>query len=164
MNYMCCEHLPEVLELAWRTEMSETDDKPKMKWEHAPDDLVQTFMGAVKVLPGVEVRKMFGYPCVFFRGQMFSGLHQSSMIVRLSDEDRAVFMTQGARPFEPMPGRPMKEYVVVPLAVISNEEQLDAWLIKHCNMLHPFLPKPPGRKSRMSITCPMEQVMPNLCF
>jgi hypothetical protein len=47
------------------TIMTETGKKPEMKWEHAPDALVQTFMDTVKFLPGIQVRKMFGYPCAF---------------------------------------------------------------------------------------------------
>jgi TfoX/Sxy family transcriptional regulator of competence genes len=109
--------------------MAETGTKPKMTWEHAPETLVQTFMSAVHFLPGVQVRKMFGYPCAFFQGQMFTGLHQSSMILRLADADRAEFLKiNGAASFEPMPGRPMREYVVVPAAVLEKAEILDFWL------------------------------------
>ncbi len=88
------------------------------KWHAAPADLVRVFGEMVRLMPGVEVRKMFGYPCAFFQGQIFAGLHQESMILRLSEEDRARFLTiEGASQFEPMAGRPMREYVVIPPAL-----------------------------------------------
>src|SRR3989442_2029665 len=82
------------------------------KWRRAPDALIQQFGRAVEGLPGVESRKMFGYPAVFVNGNMFAGLFHDSMILRLNAEDRDTF--PGAAPFEPMPGRPMREYVVAP--------------------------------------------------
>ena len=42
------------------------------KWTKAPDALVALFGDAIKGLPGVEARKMFGYPAAFVNGNMFS--------------------------------------------------------------------------------------------
>ncbi len=99
------------------------------KWHAAPEDLVSMFGEMVRPLPGVDLRKMFGYPCAFFQGQMFAGLHQESMILRLSEEDRARFLTiDGASQFEPMAGRPMREYVVVPPALFGQPSDVTAWL------------------------------------
>jgi TfoX/Sxy family transcriptional regulator of competence genes len=99
------------------------------KWHAAPADLVRVFGEMVQPLPGVAVRKMFGYPSAFFQGQMFAGLHQESMILRLSEEDRARFLTiEGASQFEPMAGRPMREYVVIPPAMIGQTSDVTAWL------------------------------------
>ena len=62
---------------------------------------------------------------------MFSCLFQSSMILRLSEEDRAVFASRhGARPFEPTPGRGMREYMAVPDEILGSAKLLDAWLRK----------------------------------
>lgn len=88
----------------------------KGKWQHAPQELITIFLEAVKYLPEAETCKMFGYPCAFVNGQMFTGPHQDPMILRLSEADRAIFRAlDGAHPFEPMPGRPMREYSVVPV-------------------------------------------------
>ena len=52
-----------------------------------------------------ERRKMFGYPCAFVAGNLFTGLHQENVIVRLAERDRvAAIGTEGARLFEPMSG------------------------------------------------------------
>ena len=73
---------------------------------------------------------MFGYPVAFTKTQMFASLFQDKMIVRLSDADREALGRDGARPFEPMPGRPMREYVVVPEAVRESPSTLRSWLAK----------------------------------
>jgi hypothetical protein len=60
---------------------------------------------------------------------MFAGLFQDSMTLRLPESDRAVFLKQkGAKVFEPMPGRPMREYVVVPDWMLREEEPLSGYL------------------------------------
>jgi TfoX/Sxy family transcriptional regulator of competence genes len=97
------------------------------KWTKAPESLVTRFADAIERLPTVEARKMFGYPAAFVNGNMFAGLFQSSMMVRLSEDDRRRLR---ASPFEPMPGRPMREYVVVPEEVLGSSTTLDEWLRK----------------------------------
>jgi TfoX/Sxy family transcriptional regulator of competence genes len=112
------------------------------KWQHAPQELVAIFLEAVKYLPEAETRKMFGYPCAFVNGQMFTGLHQDNMILRLSEADRAAFRAlDGAHPFEPMPGRPMREYSVVPDSMLHNLPELDAWLAKSFKYAKSLPPK-----------------------
>lgn len=99
------------------------------KWQKAPAELVRVFGEMVQPLPGVELRKMFGYPSAFFHGQMFAGLFGESMILRLSEEDRARFLAiDGASQFEPMAGRPMREYVAVPPAMVGQPSEVAGWL------------------------------------
>ncbi|MGH2521985.1 MAG: TfoX/Sxy family protein [Anaerolineales bacterium] len=122
------------------------------KWRPAPEALVQVFDKAIQALPDVQPRKMFGYPCAFTRGQMFAGLHQESMILRLEENDRTRFLGQaaGVRMFEPMPGRPMREYVVVPQAILTSEPGLAQWLKKsfeYAQSLPPKVKKAPRAKS-----------------
>ena len=68
---------------------------------------------------------MFGYPCAFVNGNMFTGLHQDNMIVRLPEERReALKETGGASSFEPMKGRVMREYVALSAADIGTPDTL----------------------------------------
>jgi TfoX/Sxy family transcriptional regulator of competence genes len=75
---------------------------------------------------------MFGMPCAFVQGQMFAGLYENSLMMRLSEEDRQKFLetVPGAAPFSPMPGRTMREYVEVPPVVLDSAEILEVWLNK----------------------------------
>jgi len=121
--------------------------EPGRKWRPAPEELVRAFAATVQSLPGVESRRMFGYPCAFANGQMFAGLHQENMIIRLPDEERARFLElEGASAFEPMPGRPMREYVVAPPAMITDEGPLRSWMEKALAYARSLPPKPSKSK------------------
>jgi len=96
---------------------SKKDQPPRIS--KAPDALVRLFAEALSSIPDATQRKMFGYPAAFLGGHMFTGLYRDQWIVRLGPADREeATRTAGARPFEPMPGRVMKEYVVLAEAVV----------------------------------------------
>ena len=101
------------------------------KWKPAPVEAVTAFEAATSELHGAEPRKMFGYSCIFAKGNMFAGLHEAGMVLRLSENQRAEFLRlKGAEPFEPMPGRVMREYVVVPGGLLDAPEKLRVWVEK----------------------------------
>jgi TfoX/Sxy family transcriptional regulator of competence genes len=109
--------------------MSEKSEKTTPKWRPVPPEMTRMFDDLLTDLPLAERRQMFGCPCAFVGGQMFAGLHQENMMLRLAEADRAEFLgLDGARPFEPMDGRPMREYVTVPPALLASPEQLGRWL------------------------------------
>lgn len=102
-----------------------TDRKNDSKWRKSPADLVDLFASELPDDPAIEKRQMFGYPCAFVNGNMFTGLHQEALIVRLGEDDRKRLIDEaGASQFEPMPGRPMREYVALPEKVLKDREQL----------------------------------------
>jgi TfoX/Sxy family transcriptional regulator of competence genes len=97
-------------------------------WKKTPPDLVAAFDNAVPASPKITRRPMFGYASAFVNGNMFAGTFQDAIVVRLAETDRAALLkVKGAAPFEPM-GRPMKEYVVVPSAIVVKPKELGAWL------------------------------------
>jgi TfoX/Sxy family transcriptional regulator of competence genes len=101
------------------------------KWEKSSPAIVQVFEKALSAVPQAQSRKMFGYPAAFVNGQMFASLFGDNFILRLPEAERAAFVQKhDAHVFEPMPGRPMREYVVVPPSVVQSATQLDAWLGK----------------------------------
>jgi TfoX/Sxy family transcriptional regulator of competence genes len=100
-----------------------------LKWEKAPEDVMEAFGAALPDDALVQRRKMFGFPCAFVNGNMFAGVHQRDVVVRLPEERRAELLASGAaRQFEPMPGRPMREYLVVPDADLEDQAALGRWL------------------------------------
>lgn len=101
-----------------------------MKRGPSPPALIRVFDAGVTSLRGTERRKMFGYPAIFVNGNMFAGLVGDRMIVRLGETDRAKFLAVcGAEPFVAM-SRVMKQWVVVPSAMLKSSVTLKAWL-KH---------------------------------
>lgn len=74
---------------------------------------------------------MFGYPALFANGNMFAGTYQDKIVVRLPEAERSELLKlKDAGAFEPMPGRPMKEYAVVPPQVIARSSALTTWMEK----------------------------------
>ena len=72
--------------------------------------------------PDVTQRQMFGYPCAWIGGNMLTGLFAEQWWVRVSEPDRvALLALPGAHPFEPMPGRAMGSYVVLPAEVAASD-------------------------------------------
>jgi TfoX/Sxy family transcriptional regulator of competence genes len=104
---------------------------PTPPWRKSPDELAAIFRAALPSGPGVERRQMFGYPAAFVNGNLATGLHQDQVIVRLPAAERKVLLAKkGARTFEPMPGRPMVEYVVVPPNLVAKSDALAGWIRK----------------------------------
>lgn len=124
------------------------------KFLPAPEKLIGVFNTIVKDLPEAEPRKMFGYPCAFVNDQMFVGVFQDRLMLRLSDEDRARFLKlPGAKRFEPTPGRVMREYVELSPALLDSQAELKRWLkrgLAYAKSLPPKTKRPksarPARK------------------
>jgi TfoX/Sxy family transcriptional regulator of competence genes len=101
-----------------------------MRLEKPPPSLVALFEARIAGT-GAERRSMFGQPCAFSGGNMCAGLFGDALFVRLGEAERgALLALPGARPFEPMPGRPMREYVVVPPSMRADAAALDGWIAK----------------------------------
>ena len=98
-----------------------------VKMDEPSDRVVEIFKGVVPGGPEAEERKMFGQPCAFVHGNMFMGLFGDLFQVRLKPEDRECALEAGAMPFEPM-GRAMREYVVLPPAILGDPEALRHWV------------------------------------
>jgi len=112
-----------------------------MKFEKADPQIVSLFDDiAPGTERGVEKRKMFGYPCRFLNGNMFMGVHNNNIFLRLSEKDRTDFVRMGGRAFEPMPGRIMKEYVVVPKGMMKSPGLKD-WIERSLTYASSISPK-----------------------
>ena len=83
-----------------------------------PDEGSKEFFGSVLPDdPRITIRPMFGNISAFVNGNMFAGLFGDDLFVRLSDESRKELLEEkGASLLEPMKGKHMKEYVVLPNA------------------------------------------------
>jgi TfoX/Sxy family transcriptional regulator of competence genes len=101
-----------------------------MAWTKSPQSLIDLFDKSVPSSVTVSRRKMFGYPAAFANGNLFIGLHQNDFIVRLSEEDRTRFSAEyGERIFEPMKGRPMREYVRLPEELLTEARAVDQTIV-----------------------------------
>jgi TfoX/Sxy family transcriptional regulator of competence genes len=119
------------------------------KWKPAPATLVKAFAGFVAVIPDVTQRKMFGYPAAFVNGHLFAGLFENSLVLKLPAGSRSKLLKlPGAACFEPIPGRRMGEFVVVPPSFVDNRARLKPWLEAAYAYVKSFPPK--TNKKRIS--------------
>ena len=113
----------------------------------SPDELVERFAELVPDAPGVQRKKMFGYPCAVLGGRMFMGLHGEKLVLKLPDAERETLLTlQGAEPFEPMPGRPMREFVAVSSAFAEDAAAIQPWIDAALTYATSQPAKPPAKK------------------
>jgi TfoX/Sxy family transcriptional regulator of competence genes len=100
-----------------------------MSW---PKASVEKEMLLEELLSGIDChrKRMFGAPVFFANQSMFAGVFADDIFLRLGEEDRARFLKEnkGARTFEPVPGRLMREYVIAPHALLKAKESMRAWL------------------------------------
>jgi TfoX/Sxy family transcriptional regulator of competence genes len=102
-------------------------------WRKPDEELVRLLDETVAGLDfddPVDYRPMFGCPAYFTGGNLFAGVWQETWMLRLSGDDRATVTAAGGRPFEPMPGRAMKEYVALPPAMLTDRDAATAWVRK----------------------------------
>jgi len=119
-----------------------------MKWQKSSQGLIDLFESVMPGPPAAQ-RKMFGYPAGFVNGNMFMGLFQESMILRLPTGPREEFIqVHDANIFEPMAGRPTREYVAVPQPVLQDKKKLAAWVAKALDYGASLKPKSSAAKSK----------------
>ena len=118
-----------------------------MAWTKSPQSLIDLFDKSVPSSVTVSRQKMFGYPAAFANGNLFIGLHQNDFIMRLSKEDRARFSAEyGERIFEPMKGRPMREYVRLPEELLTDAGKRRPWIKRSLQYAEGIKPKARRKK------------------
>jgi TfoX/Sxy family transcriptional regulator of competence genes len=111
-----------------------------MAWKKSPKELTDFLDEKMKDV-NCEKRKMFGFPAYFINGNMFTGTFEEQMFLRLSQKDREDIQGEheDIKSFEPMKGRAMKEYVVVPKSLYENNDEYALWVkksIEYVSSLH----------------------------
>jgi TfoX/Sxy family transcriptional regulator of competence genes len=114
----------------------------KNKWRKASEAMGEYLADAVADLE-CEPRKMFGCPCYFVNNNMFAGVHQEVIIMRLSPDDRAAIVKEHDEVgnFEPMEGRPMREYMALPETIVEDEQEFQKWMDKSYTFASSLPPK-----------------------
>lgn len=119
-----------------------------MKIPKADVRVTRIFEELTPTTRGVTSKKMFGQPAAFVNGNLFMGVFGENLFVRLSVSDRTVARTSaGFAPFEPMPGRAMKEYWVIPRSVVENRVEARQWVARSLTYALTLAAKRPKRTS-----------------
>ena len=104
-------------------------------WKRVPSELAARFDAALPVLPEVERRKMFGCPAAFVNGNLFAGLHEDRLMLRLpalAKEHPCVLL-----------GRTMKEYGLFADALEMSDRDLARWITQAYAFARALPAKPP---------------------
>jgi TfoX/Sxy family transcriptional regulator of competence genes len=117
-----------------------------MPWKKANIALIEMLEEAVRSF-NCDRRMMFGSPTFFVNGNMFAGVFEDSILLRLSESDhRDIFARYDeVKPFTPMEGRVMREYVTFPESVASDAGVFGEWLARSYDYAASLPPKEPRR-------------------
>jgi TfoX/Sxy family transcriptional regulator of competence genes len=119
---------------------------PPSKLPKPTEETKDFFASVVPDHPGVKIRPMFGQLSAFVNGNMFMGIFGDDVFVRLPEDDRGSLMREGGRPFEPMSGRPMRGYVVLPTAWRDEPSRIREWAARSLDHAEELPPKRPKSK------------------
>lgn len=115
----------------------------------SPPELVERFDTIAAEYPEATRRLTFGYPCLYVGGNMVSGLFESSWHVKLGPEERRELEAiPGAAQFEPMPGRPMTGFTLIPSSIIDDDEAIRRWVKRATEFGLTLPPKVPKAKAK----------------
>ena len=121
-------------------------------WRKPDADLVallDAIIAGSDVDAPVDFRPMFGCSAYFIGGNLFAGVWQDMVMLRLPEDQRELACAAGAAPFEPMPGRPMKEYVAMPARMVGDPATAAGWVGRaaaYAASLPPKQKKPRAKK------------------
>ncbi len=92
-----------------------------LNWEK-PSEGLSIFLAGKLSHIDCEKRKIFGQIAYFINGNMFTGIHQSSLFLRFSSETKTELMSKhrNLAHFEPKQGVIMKEYITIPIDLLED--------------------------------------------
>ncbi|MCL7410977.1 MAG: TfoX/Sxy family protein [Methanosarcinaceae archaeon] len=95
-----------------------------------------------------QKKLMFGSKVYFVNNNMMCGVHQDDIFIRLLEQDKEEILSLNdeVSPFEPMKGRTMKQYVVLPESLYNEFEKLDEWLERSYKYVSSLPLKEPKKK------------------
>lgn len=113
-----------------------------LKWEKPSEELMDLLTAKLENVE-CEKRKMFGQYAFFIDGNMFTGVFQSRIFLRLSSESKSKTMElyPEISHFEPRKGQIMKEYIAIPPQIAENEELFGQFLDSSINYVASLPPK-----------------------
>jgi TfoX/Sxy family transcriptional regulator of competence genes len=117
------------------------------KWDKASQELIDLLEMVLSPYNHTK-RKMFGSPSYFINNNMFAGVHEDVIFLRLSEIAREELLLEdsNAEHFDPLEGRPMREYLVITEEIYRDVNQLEKWISKSIKFVSSLPPKQPKKK------------------
>jgi len=101
-----------------------------MAWTKIPPEHHSLFRAALPVDRRIETLQMFGGVAAKVNGNFFGGTFGLSVMLQLSDADRATALAlEGASPFDPMgKGAIRTDKVQMPESIMDDADELRSWV------------------------------------
>lgn len=116
-----------------------------MSWSTPEPERVALFDETVCADPRVERRTLFGCPAAFVGGHLAGTVFRDQLVLRIAASALdALHEGRTPLPFEPLPGRRMRELYVVPRGVESDRDELARWIAHALDRVAAWPPKTPG--------------------
>jgi hypothetical protein len=117
--------------------------------DKASPELLARFNDLVDIVADADRKLVFGSPTCLVGGNMFFGVHASGLFVKLPADAAQELLAAGGVAFEPMPGRAMGGFYVLPETLPEQE----LWLrrsYEYARTLAPKTPKAGNKKSAVA--------------
>jgi TfoX/Sxy family transcriptional regulator of competence genes len=113
-----------------------------MQWEKPSQELTSLLVNNMEPF-GAQKKTMFGSTCYFMNGNMFTGVHRNHIFLRLSEQDREGVkeLFKDTTHFEPVEGRPMREYMNLSPLLYRDDAQFKLWIARSMKYVGSLPPK-----------------------
>ncbi len=104
-------------------------------------------------LPAVSCKAMFGGHGLYQESTFFGIIHQGRFYLKTNAMTESAYAARGMQPFRPNGRQLLKHYYEVPVEILEDAEQLEAWASRAiapptAQLTLPFLDHPPARALR----------------
>ncbi len=103
-------------------------DRVMPSFTKSPPELVERFLAVMAEYPDAQQKPMFGFPAAFVGGNLATSLFRDRWVVRLPDAEIDAAKAGGAGSFEPVTGKPMKAFVTIPAADVTDDAAIRGWV------------------------------------
>lgn len=100
-----------------------------MEWKKPSQQLIKFLIEQMET-HAAQKKTMFGSTVYFANDNMFIGVHEDHIFLRLPEPGRKELLSAypGAAQFEPIKGRPMREYMTIPPELYEDREAFNKWI------------------------------------
>ncbi len=117
-------------------------DRLNPKWQKSSIEL-EELLDIMLNFHNVTKRRMFSSQAYFANGNMFVGVFEDTIFLRLPEKDRELIKDQynDIEHFEPLEGKKMREYLVINDQIFGNIPEFEKWLDKSYQYASKIPPK-----------------------
>jgi DNA transformation protein len=91
------------------------------------EDFLEYVLDQLSRMPALASRRMFGAIGLYQGPVFFAIIDDGILYFATDDETRARYEARGMQPFEYAPGQFLRRYYPVPVDVLEDDSELEAW-------------------------------------